>query len=765
MSNKISEDKLKEIFLNLKTGIKALKSGMELLEKGLKGLEEKIFEKETIQKLSQIISGKLDVEELVEKKIERIEVKVEKIEIEKEPEKVEALEKISKKPLEEIAFKLQNETLEKVYEKIHKEKPEVYTLPKRIERRKPFEIEKEGILCLLCNLGPCKVVEGKEELKGTCGADANIVSARNFTRLVAEGAMTNLVKAREIVEIFKEIATGKIPFKIRDKRKLKLFAYTLGINLELSEKEILKEIAEKAHLLFSQQEEIILTYRAPQSLIEKWRKHKVMPRSIEKEILELLYRTSMGVDQYYKNLLLGGLRCSLSDGWGGSLIATELKDILFGTPEPIRSFVNIGENVIRKDMINIVIHGCNPLMADLLIQTSKDLEMIELAKKVGAKGINLIGLCEVGNEILMRKGIPVAGTFIHQEAVIATGAIEVIIIDAQCVAPNIVQIANQFHTAIITTNPLNMLEGAIFVKNNREYPIESAKEILKIAISKYKERKSPEIYIPEDAVEIVSGFSLEALMYIMGGKFRASLELLNENIINGKILGIAIITGCDHFGKKENVQVEIVKELISNNILVLTTGCAAIKLGMAGLLTQEAGKFAGEGLREVIEIIGCPPVLHMGSCMDNSRILLTLTEMVNTGGLGKDISELPVVVCIPQWICEKVISIGMYFVASGVQVVFGSDFPVVGGKKTANFLFNEIENYFGGSFRIATEARDFVSIIIDRIKQKRKRLNIDQPKPRILYDMAMRRTLDEKIYVPSIHKLKFFKNSEKEVNN
>lgn len=745
MVNKFSEEKLKEIFLNLKIGIKALKSGMEFLESGVKKLEKKVLE--------------------LTKEVKKVEIKVEKIEKEKEPEKIEILGKIYKRPLKEITFELSNKTLEKIYEKIHKEKPDLYTIPKRIEKRKLTKIEEEGILCTLCNLGPCEIIEDKEELKGICGLDASVVSAKNFARLVGEGTSLNLEHARKIAEIFKGIATEEIPLQIRDKRKLKLFAHSLGINLELPEEKILDEVAKKIFQMFSQQEgELILIQRAPQNLVEKWKKYKVIPRGIEREILELIYRTSMGVDHYYKNILLSAVRCSLSDGWGSSLIATELQDILFGTPKPVKSFVNIGEKVIFKDRVNVVVHGQDPMMADLLRKASLDSEIVELANKVGAKGINILGLCGTGNEILMRKGIPALGTFIYQEAVIATGAIEAIVLDGECVAPNIVQIANQFHTAIITTNPLSLIEGTIYVEFNKNYPLESAKEILKIAISKYKERKISEINIPDEAVEIVSGFSLEALMYIMGGRFRASLELLNENLINGKILGIAVITGGDHSGMKENVEIELTKELIANNVLVLTTGCSAIKLGMAGLLIQEAAKLAGEGLREVIEGIGCPPVLHMGSFVDNSRILLTLTEIINTGGLGKDICDLPIVVCIPQWINKKAISVGMYFSASGIQVVFGSDFPFIGSKKTTYFLFNEIEKYFGGAFRVASEASDFVSMVIDRIWQKRKELGIDKPKPRILYDMAMRRALDEKIYIPSIHKLGGLKRNDNNKN-
>ncbi len=650
-------------------------------------------------------------------------------------------------------IKAQTKTAEELYANL---KEDVLTAPKRIQRRGtlPCAFGKGGTCCRICNMGPCQVVEGVEELKGICGASAATVVARNFARMVVGGASAHSDHGRHAATVFYETVHGEAPFEVKDKRKLRLVAEAFGVDLNLSEEEMLKKIADSALQMFSQQKgEIILTHRAPKPLLEKWRQHKVVPRGIDREVVELAHRTHMGVDQDYRNIFLGAVRCALSDGWGGSMIATELQDLLLGNPQPIRARINVGENVIKRDMVNVAVHGHDPILAEALAIASQDPEIIAEAKKVGAKGVNLTGICCTGNEVLMRLGIPVAGSFIQQEAVIATGALEAVITDIQCIMQNIVKIAEQFHTLVITTNDISKMEGAHHVSFEADRAIEIAKEILRLAISRYPMRDPDKVKIPNHSREVVVGFSHETVMYILGGRFRASYKPLNENIINGRILGVAAIVGCDNYRVEEPIQVELAKELIANNVLVLATGCAAVRLGMEGLLSPEAAELAGPGLREVLEAVGCPPVLHMGSCVDNSRILIAATEMVHTGGLGEDICHLPAVGCAPQWMSEKAISIGMYFVGSGIQVVFGPTFPTLGSKEATDFLYYEIEKYFGGSWKVAKTANEFANIMIDRINQKRKELGIDKPKPRILFDMAMRRALEGPKYVPPLHRL------------
>ncbi len=656
---------------------------------------------------------------------------------------------------------MQSKTLEEIYNKL---KIEILTAPKRVEKRGtlPCLFGKGGTCCRVCNMGPCQVVEGVEELRGICGASAATVVARNFARMVASGTSAHSDHGRHIAKVFYDTVNGEVPFEVRDKRKLKIVAQAFGVDPNLPEEKMLKELADAALRIFSQQKgEIILTHRAPKSLLEKWRKYGVVPRGVDREVVELIHRTSVGVDQDYKNILMGAAKCSLADGWGGSMVATELQDLLLGNPQPIRAKVNIGLGVIKKDYVNVAVHGHDPLLADSLAQACDDPEIIEEAKKVGAKGINLSGVCCTGSEVLMRRGIPVAGSFIQQEVVIATGAVEAIVVDVQCIMQNVVEIAKHFHTAVITTSPIAKMEGALHIPFDEKRAFEVAKEILKIAIARFPQRDPSKVYIPDHSVDIVAGFSHETIMYILGGRFRASYKPLNENIINGKILGVAAIVGCTQYRVSEPIQVELAKELIANNVLVLATGCSATIMASAGLLSPESLELAGPGLREVLEAVGCPPVIHMGSCVDNSRVLIAATEMVHTGGLGEDIYQLPAVGCAPQWMSEKAIAIGMYFVASGVQVVFGPDFPTLGSKTVTDFLFNEIENYLGGSWRVARTANEFANIMIDRINFCRKNLGIDKPKPRVLFDMDMRRALEGPKYIPIFHDLGCFGASTK----
>ncbi|WP_457755963.1 anaerobic carbon-monoxide dehydrogenase catalytic subunit [Thermodesulfatator indicus] len=627
-----------------------------------------------------------------------------------------------------------------VYERI---KGKVLTAPERVNKRgmKPCLFGKGGTCCNVCHMGPCQIIEGVEEMRGVCGATASTVAARNFCRMVAAGTATHSDHGRGIAEAFYSVVHNEAEdFEIKEKAKLRMVAHYLGLDRKKPIKELAKEVAVKALEEFGKQHgRLAFLSRAPEKRQEKWRELGVESRGVDREVVELIHRTTVGVDQDYRSLLKASIRCALADGWGGSMLATELQDILFGIPQPIKSVVNLG--VLKEDMVNITVHGHEPEVAEALAIAAQLPEMIKEAQKVGAKGINLAGICCTGNEVLMRRGIPIAGSFVQQEIALATGAVEAMVVDVQCIMQNVTTVAEAYHTAIITTSDKAKIEGAIHIAFDHHKPIESAKNILREAIARFPKRDKKDVYIPKKKMDVVAGFSHETILYMLGGRFRASYKPLNKNIINGRILGVAAIVGCDNFRVKEKLHIEIAKELIANNVLVVVTGCAASAIGRDGLLSPDALDLAGESYREVLEAIGCPPVLHMGSCVDNSRILIALTEMVHTGGLGDDIDELPVVGSAPEWMSEKAIAIGNYFVGSGTTVVFGPTFPTENSKIATNYLREDFNQMFGASWRIARNASEFVSIMIDHIRKKRENLGIDKPKPRVLYDMAMRRAL------------------------
>ena len=419
------------------------------------------------------------------------------------------------------------------------------------------------------------------------------------------------------------------------------------------------------------------------------------------------------------------------------MIATELSDIMFGRPVPIRIKVNIG--VLKEDEVNVTVHGHEPVLAEALAMAAGDPEIIAEARKAGAKGINLAGVCCTGNEILMRRGLPIAGSFIQQEVVLATGAVEVMVVDVQCIMQGVSPAASRYHTELITTSERAKMAGATHIQFEEHRALDVAREILRHAIERYPRRG--EHYIPRYQSDVVAGFSHETINYILGGRFRASYRPLNDNIANGRIRGVAAIVGCDNYRVFDETHVELARELIANDILVVATGCAATGLGRAGLLTPEALSIAGPGLREVLEAVGCPPVLHMGSCVDNSRILIALTEMAKIGGLGSDITDLPAIGCAPQWMSEKAVAIGQYFVTSGASVVFGPNFPTSGSRVVTDYCMKDMAEIYGATWDVAQTANEFANKMVDKINVKRSALGLDKKKERVLFDMAMRREL------------------------
>ncbi|HEY33058.1 MAG TPA: anaerobic carbon-monoxide dehydrogenase catalytic subunit [Dehalococcoidia bacterium] len=631
-------------------------------------------------------------------------------------------------------------------------KDEANTAFDRADTMKPCPIGSVGSCCKNCGMGPCRVPlpRGKEETpeeklkrRGICGATAETIAARNFIRMIAGGASAHSDHGRGVAELFIAAAKGEAPgYEIRDEQKLLQLALDWGVEIgDRSNSEIAVEIGEKALEEFGRQEgEIITMRKAPLKRQEVWRTQGVAPRGIDREVVEIMHRTHIGVDQDYQNLLKQGVRTAIADGWGGSMIATELQDILFGTPAPILGKANLG--VLKEDEVNIIIHGHEPLLSEMIVAVSREPEMVELAKSKGAKGINLAGMCCTANEILMRHGVGIAGNFLQQELAIVTGAVDAMVVDVQCIFQSIATVAECYHTKIITTSPKAKIPGAVHIEFDEHNALKSAREIVKAAVENFPNRKG-NVEIPDNETDQIAGFSHETINYLLGGLFRSSYRPLNDNIINGRIRGVAGVVGCNNARYKHNeAHIAMVKELIKNDVLVITTGCNAIACAEAGLLLPEAAaEFAGEGLASVCEAVGIPPVLHMGSCVDNSRILIAATAMVKDGGLGDDISDLPVAGAAPEWMSEKAISIGQYFVASGVFTVFGVTWPTLGSKEVTDFLFKEMEDMYGGMWGFEEDPIKAAHMMIDHIDKKRKALGIDKARERVLYDMEMRREL------------------------
>ncbi len=638
----------------------------------------------------------------------------------------------------------------------------VETIWDRADKMKPCPIGAEGACCRICSQGPCRVPpvkkakEGEEQKKqavGLCGATAETIVARNFARMVCGGAAAHNDHSRGVAKLFKEVAHGKAPgYKIKDIRKLKQLARDYDVPLiegegddkkSRSTEVIAQELADKILVEFGQQdgELVFAAKRPPKKRIELWRNLGVMPRGCDIEIVELMHRTHMGVDQEYHNILKQCTRTAISDGWGGSMISTDLQDVLFGCPVPVSGEINLG--VLKEDHVNIIIHGHEPVLPEMIYVASQEPEIVQYAQNKGAKGVQLAGMCCSANELLMRHGIPTAGNYLQQELAIITGAVDAMVVDVQCEMQSLANVAKCYHTKLITTDPRARIEGeTMHIPMDEHHAIEIARQIVREAIDNFPNRRAP-VLIPDIKYPTVVGFSYETIQYLLGGSIRGSYYTLNDNIIGGRVRGVAGVVGCNNCRTPhDSAHLAMTKELLKNDVIVLVTGCSAMAAGKEGLLTPEAAvKYCGPGLAEVCETVGIPPVLHMGSCVDNSRILMAATACVKAGGLGSDISDLPAAGAAPEWMSEKAISIGHYFVSSGVYTVFGGSFPTTGSALFTDYLFRGLEEELGGMWDLELDPVLAAKKMIAHIDKKRAALGIDKARERVLFDMEMRREM------------------------
>ncbi|MFA5015271.1 MAG: anaerobic carbon-monoxide dehydrogenase catalytic subunit [Actinomycetota bacterium] len=643
------------------------------------------------------------------------------------------------KDIKKITQLSSDEAVCKLLENIEEEENTVFT---RAESLKPCPIGSSvsGVCCKNCGMGPCRVMENEE---GLCGATIGTISARNLARSIAAGASAHSDHGRDMAHLLSLTAEEKAEgLKIKDEPKLFKLAKTLGISLgDKSVNEIAKETAEKAMSLFGQQTgEIDFIKLAPKKRQEIWRKYKVVPRGIDREIVEMMHRTHIGVDQEPENILNQALRTALSDGWGGSMLGTEITDILFKTPVPLAAKANLG--MLKADEVNIVIHGHEPTLSEIIAELADDKALVDYAKEKGAKGINVVGICCTANEVLMRQGIAPIGNFLSQEMAIMTGAVELMVVDIQCIMQALGQLVKKYHTKLVTSSPKSKIPGAIHMEFQEVNAVTLAKEIIKMAIDNYQNRKHT-VYIPDIKSDLVAGFSHEYIRYMLGGRFRESLRPLNDGIIDGRIQGIVAIVGCNNARlPQDRYNNFLVEEFIKRDYLVVQTGCGAISTAKCGIMTPEAMEYAGEGLRSICEAVGIPPVLHLGSCVDNSRILRIASDIVKEGGLGEDLSDLPAAGIAPEWMSEKALSIGAYFAASGIYVAFGGEpIPVESSEEVKNIMTNGWEQKFGGQLEYISDIDELLEKVINVIQEKRKKLKIDVKKERILMDMEARRAL------------------------
>ena len=586
-----------------------------------------------------------------------------------------------------------------------------------------------GTCCRICSMGPCRITP--KAPRGICGCDVHGIVGRNFLRFTAGGSATHSDHGREIMHTLYQAKEGG-NYQVKDPEKLLRIAKEWGVETEG------KDIYDLAH----EMAEIgLLEYgkpfgtqrflkRAPEHTQKLWHDAGIEPRAIDREVATALHMTHMGNSSLPEALVRQALRCGLSDGWGGSMMGTEFSDVMFGTPKPVDSTANIG--VMEKDNVNIVVHGHDPSLSEMIVYWANDPEMIAYAKSMGAKGITISGVCCTANEVAMRHGIPIACNFLSQENVVLTGACEAIVVDVQCIFPALGPLSKCFHTKFITTSPICRMPDSEFIQFSAENAGENAKAIVKMAIENFKNRDQSLVNIPNQVQKTRVGYSVEAIVKVLDGvansqvdEFGTTKPLL-ECVTSGVLRGAVAMVGCNNPKvRPDTAHIELMKKLLENDIIVIVSGCSAQAAAKAGLMDPvQAKEYCGAGLKRVCELANIPPVLHMGSCVDISRMLILAAELAKDSGLK--ISQLPVVGCAPEWMSEKAVSIGNYVVATGLDTFLGVDPYVKGSSEMVNWLTGEdgINKWVEAKYTVEHDIEKLGDLMIARIEEKRAALGI-----------------------------------------
>ena len=597
----------------------------------------------------------------------------------------------------------------------------------RVKNQTPHcKFGEQGICCRICSMGPCRIT--KKAPRGICGCDAHGIAGRNFLRFTAGGAATHSDHGREICHTLHTVSSDG-NYKVKDPEKLLRIAKEWGVETEG------KDIYDLAHEM---SELALLEYgkpfgvqrwlsRAPEHTRKLWHEAGIEPRAIDREVSTAMHMTHMGNSSKPEALVRQSLRSGMSDGWGGSMCGTEFSDVMFGTPKPVDTEANLG--VMKEDEVNIIVHGHDPSLSEMICEYAEDPEMIKLAKSLGANGINVAGVCCTSNEVAMRRGIPMAGNFLQQENVVLTGACEAIVVDVQCIFPALGPLSKCFHTKFITTSEIAQMPDSDFILFQAESAGENAKRIVRTAVENFANRKKELVHIPQLKQKATVGYSVEAIVKTLDGVTNSQIDVtgttkpLVDCIRSGVIRGAVAMVGCNNPRvRPDSAHIELMKKLIKNDIIVVLSGCSAQAAARAGLMDKRAKELCGDGLKRVCELADIPPVLHMGSCVDISRMMVLASELAKDSGWN--ISQIPLLGCAPEWMSEKAVSIGNYVVATGIDTYLGVEPQVTGSDQMVYWLTEGIRDWVEAAYTVETDIEKLGDEMIARIEEKRAVLGI-----------------------------------------
>ncbi|MDR2296111.1 MAG: anaerobic carbon-monoxide dehydrogenase catalytic subunit [Clostridiales Family XIII bacterium] len=597
---------------------------------------------------------------------------------------------------------------------------------RKVNQTPQCKFGEEGICCRICSMGPCRITP--KAARGICGADAHTIAGRNYLRMAAAGSAAHSDHGREIAHVLHKTSPDG-NYRVRDEGKLLKLAAEWGIATEGRDLyEIAHEVAETGLMEYGKPFGTLrFVDRATDERKKLWAETEIAPRAIDREIAASMHMTNMGNTADAEALVRQSLRVGMADGWGGSMMGTEFTDILFGTPTARATESNLG--VLERDMVNIIVHGHDPAFSEMVVVAAETKEMLDYARGKGAKGINIAGLCCTANEVTMRHGVRMAGNFLQQENALLTGAVEMICVDVQCIFPALGPLSECFHTKFVTTSPVARIPGSLYVRFKTETALEQAMDIVRMAIDNYENRDDAKVFIPASKQGAVVGYPCEQIIKELDGvtnshidergSYRPAIDCIKAGVLRGAVA----MVGCNNPKVRPDYShIEIMKELLRNDILIVSSGCSAQAAAKAGLLAKEAKYLCGAGLRRVCELVDIPPVLHMGACVDISRMMLLVTDIAKDWNV--EVTQLPIVGCAPEWMSEKAVAIANYVVATGLDTYLGIEPQVKGSAQMMELITEGTRKLTGAGYIINKDPHELVAGIIEGIEAKRTALGI-----------------------------------------
>ncbi|RKM58343.1 anaerobic carbon-monoxide dehydrogenase catalytic subunit [Butyrivibrio sp. X503] len=582
-----------------------------------------------------------------------------------------------------------------------------------------------GTCCKICNMGPCHITAKAQ--RGVCGADADLIVARNLLRSAASGAAQHGMHAREVMLTLKKVAEGELDIPILGEQKIRSTAEAFGIKQKNRQlKNVAKDLADA--LLEDMSRSVPDDYKTIKAcaLPERqkvWEELDILPISAYHEVFEAYHKSGCATDGDWKSIMQQFLRCGLAFTFSGVVGAGIATDALFGVGDRVTSKVNIG--ALKKGYVNIAVHGHLPTLVSQIVAAGKREDLIELAKSKGAKGIRFYGICCSGLSAMYRdSGVIPLSNAVSAELVLATGALDLWVADVQDVFPSIMDVAKCFKTTVITTSDSARLPGAERYEYDHHHSNigqtkELAEKIVRRAIESFEIRKGMPVYIPPYEVEAEVGFSVEYVHKRFG-----SMKPLAEAIKSGQILGVVNMVGCNNPKVLyEKCIIDVADELLKNNVLIITNGCASFPLMKLGYCAISGKEKAGESLREFLEP-DLPPVWHVGECIDNTRSTGIFAGIA--GVLGKNLYELPFAFSSPEWGNEKGIDAALGFRLNGISSYHCVEAPIFGSKNVIEFLKHGTKELLGSTMNVNTDPVALAKQIVQDMKDKRKALGWDK---------------------------------------